>query len=70
MLWATLAVLRRPPLLDLSLELDGEGARVLRAVRVRRQQRLPMEGFDIGTREHLDGGSLSVYTTRGSAPSA
>src|SRR6185436_11929037 len=64
MVWATLAVLQRPPVLDLRLDLDGEvhdyrapyvfiGNNVYR-----------MEGFDIGTRERVDEGCLSVYTTR------
>jgi len=64
MLWASLAVLDRPPLLDLQLELDGK----------RQDCRAPfvfvgnndyvMEGFDIGRREALDCGVLSVYTTK------
>lgn len=64
MMWATLAVLNRPPLLDLRLELD-------RAVQDCRapfvfvgNNDYQMEGFDIGTRARLDGGCLNVYTTR------
>jgi diacylglycerol kinase family enzyme len=64
MLWATLLTLRRYPFLDVRLRLD----------RTVKPQRTPfvfignneykMEGFDIGKRERLDGGILSVYTTQ------
>jgi len=67
MLWATLAVLQRPPLLDLSLELDGKAHECFAPFVFVGNNGYRMEGFDIGTREHLDGGSLSVYTTRGSS---
>lgn len=64
MLWATLAVLDRPPLLDLRLELDGE-VRDCRApfVFVGNNDYV-LEGFDIGRRGRLDCGVLNVYTTR------
>lgn len=64
MLWATLAVLDRPPLLDLTLELDG-GPRDCAApfVFVGNNGYL-LEGFDIGRRERVDSGLLTVYTTR------
>ncbi len=64
MLWATLAVLDRPPLLDLRLEVDGE-LRECRAPFVfvgNNDYRL--EGFDIGRRGRLDCGVLTVYTSR------
>lgn len=61
MLWAIHTVLRGHPFLDLALELDG----------VRERRRTPfvfvgnneylMEGFTMGMRSRLDGGSLSVY---------
>jgi diacylglycerol kinase family enzyme len=64
MMWATLAVLNRPPLLDLRLELDGD-VHDCRApfVFIGNNDYL-MEGFNIGTRARLDGGCLNVYTTR------
>ena len=64
MLWATLAVLDRPPLLDLRLELDG-GVRDCGAPFVFiGNNHYALEGFDIGRRERLDAGLLTVYTTR------
>jgi diacylglycerol kinase family enzyme len=64
MLWATLAALDRPPLLDLRLEVDGE-VRDCRApfVFVGNNDYL-LEGFDIGRRGRVDCGVLTVYTTR------
>ena len=64
MVWATLAALRRSRLLDLRLQLE-DGERSYRApfVFVGNNQ-YHMEGFDIGTRERLDAGYLSVYTTQ------
>jgi diacylglycerol kinase family enzyme len=67
MLWATLAVLNRPPLLDLRLELDGEVHDFHAPFVFIGNNGYKMEGFDIGTRERLDGGLLDVYTTHGSS---
>jgi diacylglycerol kinase family enzyme len=64
MLWATLAVLNRPPLLELRLELDG-GAQECRAPFVFiGNNDYHLERFEIGTRARLDAGMLNVYTTR------
>jgi diacylglycerol kinase family enzyme len=64
MLWATLAVLDRPPLLELGLELDGR-VRECRAPFVFvGNNDYQLEGFDIGKRARLDAGMLNVYTTR------
>jgi len=64
MLWATLAVLDRPPLLELRLEVDGH-AREIRAPFVFvGNNDYEMEGFDVGTRARLDAGLLDIYTTR------
>jgi Sphingosine kinase and enzymes related to eukaryotic diacylglycerol kinase len=62
--WATLTVLKRHPMLDVRLSLE----------RTAQDRRTPFvfvgnnlyksEGFDIGTRERLDGGVLSIYLTR------
>jgi diacylglycerol kinase family enzyme len=64
MLWAAHTVLGRHPFMELTLEVDG----------VRQQRRTPfvfvgnnlyeMEGFNIGRRERLDAGVLSVYLTQ------
>jgi diacylglycerol kinase family enzyme len=62
--WATLTVLRRHPMLDVRLTLDD----------ATQDRRTPFvfvgnnvykeEGFEVGTRERLDGGVLSIYLTR------
>ena len=63
MLWATLGVVNRAPLLSLRLELE-DGARVCRAPFVFvGNNEYTMEGFRIGTRARLDEGCLSIYTT-------
>lgn len=64
MFWATMTVLRRSPFLDVRLHLD----------QVEQHRRTPfvfignneyrMEGLDIGQRERLDSGCLSVYVTQ------
>lgn len=64
MAWAILTTLRRSPFLRVRLRVDGE----------ERNYRAPfvfignnvynMEGFDIGTRERLDRGHLSIYVTQ------
>ena len=64
MLWATLAVLDRPPLLELRLHM-AEGERDCAAPFVFiGNNHYELEGFDIGRRTRLDGGVLGVYTTR------
>jgi diacylglycerol kinase family enzyme len=65
MLWATLAVLNRPPLLDLRLEVDGKMHDYRAPFVFIGNNDYQMEGFDIGTRARLDEGRLDVYTTRG-----
>jgi len=67
MIWATLAVLNRAPLLSLRLELDDrvQGCRAP-FVFVGNNDYV-MEGFEIGTRERLDGGRLCIYTTQRSS---
>jgi diacylglycerol kinase family enzyme len=63
MFWATLTALRRTPFLAATLRVDGE-RKSLRApfVFIGNNVYL-MEGFDIGSRERLDAGVLSVYLT-------
>lgn len=64
MMWATLAVLNRPPLLELRLELDGQLQECRAPFVFIGNNAYQMEGFDIGTRARLDAGVLDVYTTR------
>lgn len=64
MLWATLAALHRPPELDLLLELDGKLQRCAAPFVFIGNNEYAVEGFEIGTRERLDAGSLNIYTTR------
>jgi len=64
MVWAGLATLRRSPFLRLTLEIEGRQAVHCRSpfVFVGNNDYV-MEGFDIGARESLRGGRLSIYTT-------
>ena len=67
MIWAIWSVLRRSPFMRLRVELDGE-SRVWRAPFIFIGNNVyNMQGFDIGTRERIDCGKLSLYSTpRGS----
>lgn len=64
MLWAGLATLHRSPFLRLTLEIEGREAVHCRSpfVFVGNNEYV-MEGFDIGARESLRCGRLSIYTT-------
>jgi diacylglycerol kinase family enzyme len=64
MLWATLAVLQRPPLLDLRLEVEGRALECRAPFVFIGNNDYDLEGFNIGTRARLDCGLLNVYTTR------
>ena len=64
MLWAALAVLNRPPQLDLRLEMDGGLQHCAAPFVFIGNNEYELEGFDIGTRARLDQGKLNVYTTR------
>lgn len=70
MLWATAAVLQRAPLVELTLALDGEVHHYRAPFVFVGNNDYAMEGFDIGTRARLDGGTLNVYTTRRSTTGA
>jgi len=64
MLWATLAALHRPPLVELRLE-ARERTHDCRAPFVFvGNNDYQLEGFEIGTRARLDAGTLNVYTTK------
>lgn len=62
MLWALLAAARRSPLLTLDLQADHDGHACRSPFVFVGNNEYLMEGFDIGTRERLDAGRLSVYT--------
>ena len=63
MAWAMLAAIRRTPLLTLTLQADREVQPCRSPFVFVGNNAYAMEGFDIGTRERLDGGELSIYTT-------
>jgi diacylglycerol kinase family enzyme len=69
MLWATLDVLDRSRLLELDLELEGRMQRFHAPFVFVGNNAYSLEGFNIGTRERLDDGWLTVYTTRRSSAS-
>ena len=64
MLWATLAMLDRPPLVDLRLEIDGKLQDCRAPFVFVGNNHYVLEGFNIGRRERVDCGTLTVYTTR------
>jgi diacylglycerol kinase family enzyme len=64
MIWAMLAAIRRAPLLTLELQADREIAPCRSPFVFIGNNTYAMSGFDIGTRERLDAGELSIYTTQ------
>ncbi len=64
MLWAILTVLRRHPFLDVHLRLDRRDQHRRSAFVFIGNNAYAMEGFNIGTRERLDAGCLSVYLSQ------
>jgi diacylglycerol kinase family enzyme len=62
--WATLTVLRRHPMLDVRLLLDDETQNRRTPFVFIGNNEYQVEGFDIGRRERLDGGTFSIYLTR------
>ena len=61
---ATMKVLRRHPMLDVRIVLDGEKQDRRTPLVFIGNNEYKVEGFDIGSRERLDGGKLSMYLTR------
>jgi diacylglycerol kinase family enzyme len=61
MLWAAAGVLRRHPFLDLELELGREARRRRTPFVFVGNNVYRMQGFDIGARERIDAGVLSLY---------
>jgi diacylglycerol kinase family enzyme len=62
--WATLTVLRRSPFLTVRLKVENEARDYRAALVFIGNNRYVMEGFDIGGRERLDCGVLSIYITQ------
>ena len=63
-LWATLTMLRRSPFLNVRLCLDDVPTEVRTSFVFIGNNEYVMEGFDIGKRERVDTGRLSIYLTR------
>lgn len=64
-LWAAIGALRRYPFLHISFTLDGGRAQTRRTPFVFiGNNEYTMEGFSIGERSRLDGGSLSLYVAQ------
>lgn len=68
LVWATIHALRRHRPLDVILSVDGREIRRSTAFVFVGNNVYDMEGFDIGTRQRLDGGELSVYLSRAVRP--
>jgi diacylglycerol kinase family enzyme len=64
LVWAALTVLRRAPFLDVKLVFGGNERSYRTPFVFIGNNTYVMEGFDIGTREGLREGHLSVYVTR------
>jgi diacylglycerol kinase family enzyme len=62
--WATLTVLRRHPMLDVRLTLDEVAEDRRTPLVFIGNNEYKVEGFDVGSRERLDAGRLSIYLTR------
>ena len=61
--WAAVTVLRRYPLLDVRLSVDGKEFVCRTPFVFIGNNEYEMEGFNIGSRRHLDKGELSLYVT-------
>jgi YegS/Rv2252/BmrU family lipid kinase len=64
LLWATLTTLRRRPFLNVRLSTDETTRRCTTSFVFIGNNVYTMEGFNIGQRERLDAGQLSLYLTR------
>jgi diacylglycerol kinase family enzyme len=62
--WATLTVLRRHPMLDVRLALDDAAQDRRTPFVFIGNNEYRVEGFDVGSRERLDAGVLSIYLTQ------
>jgi diacylglycerol kinase family enzyme len=62
--WATLTVLRRHPRIDVTLEVDGKVQSRRTPLLFIGNNQYVVEGLNVGSRERLDTGKLSIYLTR------
>ncbi len=62
--WATLAVLRRHPMIDVRLEVDGKAETRRAPLVFIGNNEYVVEGLSVGSRERLDSGKLGIYLTR------
>lgn len=63
--WATVTALRRSPFLSVRVSLDDKQQRYLTTFVFIGNNVYVMEGFNIGQRERLDAGKLSLYVSQG-----
>jgi diacylglycerol kinase family enzyme len=63
-LWASVAVLRRFPFLTVRIEVEGTKRGYVTPLVFIGNNDYKMEGFDIGVRESLEGGKLSIYIVK------
>jgi diacylglycerol kinase family enzyme len=64
LLAASLHAARRYPVLSLAMDVDGQPLRRRSSFMFVGNNEYKMEGFDIGARERLDAGMLSLYVTQ------
>lgn len=68
LVWATLHTLHRHTAIDVSLSVDGSEIKRQTPFVFVGNNFYEMEGFDVGTRERLDRGELSLYLAPGARP--
>ena len=70
LLWASVAAFRRWPFMTVVLDVDGMHRRYVTPLVFIGNNEYQMQGFEIGMRERLDSGKLSIYVVRkpGRAP--
>ena len=64
LVWASIAAFRRYPFLTVRFEVDGTKRVVVTPLVFVGNNEYTMEGFDIGARERIDRGRLSIYIIR------
>jgi YegS/Rv2252/BmrU family lipid kinase len=64
LVWASVAVFRRYPFLTVSIEVEGKKHRLRTPLVFIGNNEYVMSGFDIGARERVDAGALSIYIVR------
>jgi YegS/Rv2252/BmrU family lipid kinase len=62
--WATLTVLRSHPKIEVQLEIDGKAEKRRTPLVFIGNNEYVAEGLNVGSRERLDAGKLSIYLTR------